>query len=54
MRLVLTQPLTLLLWGAIITTLVVVAMLPGFVGLLVVGPLLGHASCHAYRGAVEP
>jgi uncharacterized membrane protein len=54
MRLVLTQPLTMLLWGAIITTLVVVAMLPGFVGLLVVGPLLGHASWHAYRGAVEP
>jgi uncharacterized membrane protein len=54
MRLVLTQPLPLLLWGAIITTLVVVAMLPGFIGLLVVGPLLGHASWHAYRSAVEP
>jgi uncharacterized membrane protein len=31
---------------------VVLAMLPGFAGLLVVGPVLGHASWHAYRAAV--
>jgi len=31
---------------------VVVAMLPWFLGLLLVGPLLGHASWHAYRAAV--
>ena len=34
--------------------LVVAAMLPFFLGLLVVGPWLGHASWHAYRGAVAP
>src|SRR5574341_811140 len=51
-RLVLTQPLVMLLWGALLTVLVVLAMLPGFLGLLVVGPWLGHASWHAYRGAV--
>jgi uncharacterized membrane protein len=27
-------------------------MLPGFLGLLVVGPVVGHASWHAYRAAV--
>jgi len=27
-------------------------MLPGFLGLLVVGPVVGHASWHAYRSAV--
>jgi uncharacterized membrane protein len=27
-------------------------MLPGFLGLLVAGPVLGHASWHAYRGSV--
>jgi uncharacterized membrane protein len=43
----------MLLWGALITLIVVVAMLPGFAGLLVAGPLLGHASWHAYRDAVE-
>ena len=52
MRLVLTQTRVMLAWGALITALVVLAMLPGFAGLLVVGPVLGHASWHAYRGAV--
>lgn len=53
-RLVLSQPVVMLPWAAIITVLVVLAMLPGFAGLLVVGPILGHASWHAYRAAVEP
>lgn len=52
-RLVLSQPVVLLLWAATITLLVVLAMLPGFAGLLVVGPILGHASWHAYRAAVH-
>jgi uncharacterized membrane protein len=43
----------MLLWGAIISTLVVLALLtPWCVGLLVVGPMLGHASWHAYRGSI--
>lgn len=53
-RLVLGQPVLLLCWAAIIAVLVVLAMLPGFAGLLVVAPILGHASWHAYRAAVEP
>lgn len=53
-RLCLTQPFVMLLWGALITALVVAAMLPGFLGLLVIGPVLGHASWHAYRAAVAP
>ncbi|WP_084267735.1 DUF2189 domain-containing protein [Azohydromonas lata] len=52
LRLCLTQPGVMLFWGALITLLVVAAMLPFFAGLLVVGPWLGHASWHAYRGAV--
>ncbi len=43
------NPGVMLLWGALITLLVVLAMLPGFLGLLVAGPVLGHASWHAYR-----
>lgn len=54
LRLVLTQPGVLLCWGALLTAGVVLAMLPGFAGLLVVGPIAGHASWHAYRAAVEP
>jgi len=52
MRLVLAQPAVMLLWGALISALVVIAMLPWFAGLLVAGPVLGHASWHAYRAAV--
>ncbi len=51
-RLCLSQPGVMLLWGATLTLLVVLAMLPGFAGLLIVGPVLGHASWHAYREAV--
>ncbi len=52
MRLVFTQPGVALWWGLLLTLAVVVAMLPWFLGLLVVGPVLGHASWHAYRAAV--
>lgn len=51
-RLCLAQPGVMLLWALLITLLVVAAMLPGFLGLLVVGPVLGHATWHAYRAAV--
>jgi uncharacterized membrane protein len=52
LRLCLTQPGVMLWWGALITLLAVLAMLPGFLGLLLVAPVLGHASWHAYRSAV--
>ena len=52
LRLVLSQPVVMLLWGALITLTVLLAMLPWFAGLLVAGPVLGHASWHAYRAAV--
>lgn len=40
-------------WGLLITLLVAFAlMLPWASGLLLIGPLLGHASWHAYRGTV--
>ncbi len=39
----------MLVWGAFIAILTFVAMIPWFLGLLVVLPLLGHASWHLYR-----
>ncbi|MCK6420134.1 MAG: DUF2189 domain-containing protein, partial [Aquabacterium sp.] len=51
-RLVLAQPVVMLWWAALIAFTVLLAMLPGFLGLLVAGPVLGHASWHAYRSAV--
>lgn len=44
----------MLLWAALIALLVGVSvLLPMSVGLAVVGPLLGHASWHAYRDSVR-
>ncbi len=44
----------MLLWGAFIATLVAASLLlPWAIGLVVAGPLLGHASWHAYRGSVR-
>lgn len=44
----------MLLWGALIVVMIVVSLLlPLALGLAVVGPLLGHASWHAYRGSVR-
>ncbi len=42
----------MLLWGLLITVLVALAMWPWGIGLVFVGPWLGHASWHAYRGSV--
>ncbi len=52
-RVVLTNPGVMLLWGLLITSTVALAMLPWGAGLVLVGPLLGHATWHAYRGCVH-
>ncbi|WP_170782584.1 DUF2189 domain-containing protein [Ruegeria lacuscaerulensis] len=40
-------------WGVLIAVLTFVAMIPWFLGLLIVLPLLGHASWHLYRQITE-
>lgn len=52
LRLVLNQPVVMVWWGMLITVLMVAAMLPWFLGLLLIGPVVGHASWHAYRATV--
>jgi uncharacterized membrane protein len=52
LRLVLTQTGVMLWWGFLIALIVTLAMLPWFAGLLIAGPVIGHASWHAYRAAV--
>ncbi len=49
---VLASPLVMLGWGVIVTLAVIVACVPFFLGLLVVLPVLGHATWHLYRRAV--
>lgn len=43
----------MLAWGAVVLALVLAALLTGFLGLVVIFPLLGHATWHAYR-AIRP
>ncbi len=48
------RPLALFTWGALILALVLAAFaLPWALGLLLVGPWLGHATWHAYRGCFD-
>lgn len=41
----------MLVWGGVATILLILAVLPGFLGLLVVAPMLGHATWFLYRAA---
>jgi uncharacterized membrane protein len=53
-QVVLGHPGVMLLWGALIVALLLAAMLmPWALGVLIIGPWLGHASWHAYRGSVR-
>jgi uncharacterized membrane protein len=53
-RVVAANPLTMALWGFIVAALLVIGSIPFFLGLTVVMPVLGHATWHLYRRAVEP
>ena len=48
-QLVLANPLPMLAWAALIAALSFAALLPWFLGLFLVLPLLGHATWHLYR-----
>lgn len=51
-RVVVDNTGVMLLWAALVVLLTGLALWPWGAGLLVLGPLLGHASWHAYRDAV--
>lgn len=50
---VLQNKKTMFLWGLIIVALVAVGFLTAFVGFIVIMPLIGHATWHAYRSTVD-
>jgi uncharacterized membrane protein len=50
--LVAAHPGVMLGWAVVIAALLFLAMVPGFLGLLVVLPWLGHASWHLYDGLI--
>jgi len=52
LRAVAANPVTMALWGLFVAFTLAAAMLPLFVGLAVVMPVLGHATWHLYRRLV--
>jgi uncharacterized membrane protein len=53
-RAVVTSPLPMIGWAAVIVILLAVSVLPYFLGLLVTLPVLGHTTWHLYRRIVAP
>ena len=45
---VIRRPLVYLVWGALIGVVTLLAMIPGFLGLFIAMPVLGHATWHLY------
>ena len=52
-RVVLRNPRTMILWGVIVAGGLLAGAIPLFLGLIVILPVLGHATWHLYRKAVE-
>lgn len=48
------NPPVMLGWGLLVTGMVILGSLPLFAGLVLVIPILGHATWHLYTKAVEP
>jgi uncharacterized membrane protein len=53
-RVVRANPVAMAAWGLIVAAMLVIGSLPFFLGLAVAVPVLGHATWHLYRKAVEP
>jgi len=53
LNVVIENPVPMLAWAALVAGLTFVALLPAFLGLFVVLPLLGHATWHLYRLVCE-
>ena len=53
MRVVAKNPVAAVEWGFIVAVLLVLGSIPFFLGLTVIMPVLGHATWHLYRKAIE-
>ena len=52
-RLIRANPATMAVWGLIVAALLLIGSVPLFIGLAVVIPVLGHATWHLYRKAID-
>jgi uncharacterized membrane protein len=51
-RAVMANPGPMLIWGLVVAVLLGIGSIPLFAGLVVVIPILGHATWHLYRKVV--
>jgi uncharacterized membrane protein len=48
-----SQPMPMAVWGALLLVLTLLGFVSALIGLVLVMPLLGHASWHAYRDVLD-
>lgn len=48
------NPKAMMLWAYLIVMLVCISFLTYFIGLIIIMPVIGHATWHAYRDLIEP
>ncbi|MEM8689200.1 MAG: DUF2189 domain-containing protein [Pseudomonadota bacterium] len=48
------NPVSMIGWGIVVTALAIIALLPAFLGLIIILPILGHATWHLFTKAIEP
>ncbi|MCX2724124.1 DUF2189 domain-containing protein [Roseibium salinum] len=51
-RAVVTSPLPMIGWAFVVTAVLILSMIPAFIGLIVTLPILGHTTWHLYRKCV--
>ena len=49
---VLKSPAPMLAWGIVVVALAIIGMIPAFLGLIIIMPILGHATWHLYVAAI--
>ncbi len=52
-KVVTTSPVIMVGWGLLITAILMLSMIPAFLGLLVTLPVLGHTTWHLYKRTVS-
>lgn len=53
LRVVIKNPLPMLVWAILIAGMIILGMMFAFIGLAITLPIVGHASWHAYKALVD-
>ncbi|MEP4769254.1 MAG: DUF2189 domain-containing protein [Roseibium sp.] len=53
-RAVVSSPVPMIGWAFVVTAILIVSMVPAFLGLIITLPILGHTTWHLYKKCVVP